>query len=61
MSGNVRITQILMKRGNTAAAGSYTGPIGEIIVDTGLETLRVQDGVTPGGWLMATSTQTTLW
>lgn len=38
-----------MKRGNTAAASTYVGPLGELLVDTGLQTLRLQDGATPGG------------
>ena len=46
---NINISQILIKRGNTAAAGNYIGPLGELVVDTGLKTVRVQDGVTPGG------------
>lgn len=41
-----------MKRGNTAAASTYTGPLGELVVDTGLQTLRIQDGSTPGGWVV---------
>ena len=41
-----------MKRGNTALASSYTGPLGELVVDTGLQTLRIQDGSTPGGWVV---------
>jgi hypothetical protein len=45
----INISQILMKRGNTAAAGNYIGPLGELVVDTGLKTVRVQDGVTAGG------------
>ena len=38
-----------MKRGNTAAASNYVGPLGELVVDTGEKTLRLQDGSTPGG------------
>jgi hypothetical protein len=49
----INISQILFKRGNTASAGTYVGPVGEIIIDTGLGTLRVQDGITPGGHPMA--------
>jgi len=41
-----------MKRGNTAAASTYVGPLGELLVDTGLQTIRIQDGVTAGGWLV---------
>ena len=47
-----------MKRGNTAAAGNYIGPLGELLVDTGLQTVRVQDGVTAGGMsTLATNVQ----
>jgi len=46
---NINISRILMKRGNTAAASTYTGPLGELLVDTGLQTIRIQDGVTAGG------------
>ena len=46
---NINISRILMKRGNTAAASTYVGPLGELVVDTGLRTIRVQDGATPGG------------
>ena len=49
---NINISQIRMKRGNTAAAGNYVGPLGELLVDTGLQTIRIQDGVTPGGWIV---------
>ena len=49
---NINISQILMKRGNTAAASNYTGPLGELLVDTGLQTIRIQDGVTAGGWVL---------
>lgn len=55
---NINITQIRMKRGNTAAASTYTGPLGELLVDTGLQTVRVQDGTTPGGMTtLATNVQ----
>lgn len=49
-TANVQLRQILLKRGNLTEAGSYVGPVGEIVVDTTLNTLRVQDGVTAGGW-----------
>ena len=55
MTANIRLTQILLKRGNTTAASAYTGPIGEVVIDTGLQTLRIQDGVTPGGQIIQTS------
>jgi hypothetical protein len=54
----LNISQILLKRGNTAAASNYVGPIGEVIIDTGLETIRVQDGATPGGWPLASGAST---
>lgn len=53
MTANVRITQVLLKRGNTAAASNYTGPVGEVVIDTGLQNLRIQDGTTPGGHLLS--------
>ena len=47
-----------MKRGNTTAANTYVGPLGELVVDTGLRTVRVQDGVTAGGMsTLATNVQ----
>ena len=49
MSNLINISTILIKRGNTAAASAYVGPLGELLVDTGLQTLRLQDGSTPGG------------
>ena len=48
--------QVLLKRGNTAVSSTYIGPVGEVTVDTDLDTIRVHDGVTPGGRL-ATSSQ----
>ena len=55
---NITITQIRMKRGNTAASSTYVGPLGELLVDTGLRTIRVQDGATPGGMAtLATNVQ----
>lgn len=59
MTANVRITQVLLKRGNTTAASNYTGPVGEVVIDTGLQTLRIQDGVTPGGQLIRTGSSNT--
>lgn len=55
MTANVIIKQVLLKRGNTATTSTYTGPIGEAVVDTDLKTLRVQDGLTAGGTLLATA------
>jgi hypothetical protein len=36
-------------RGSTAQVAAYTGPLGEIVVNTDDYTLHVQDGSTPGG------------
>ena len=47
------INKIVLKRGTTATALTYTGPIGEVVVDTDLRSLRVQDNVTPGGVLLS--------
>jgi len=57
VSNHLIIQQVLLKRGNTAVASAYTGPIGEVVVDSDLMSLRVQDAATPGGWLMASQAQ----
>lgn len=49
---------ILLKRGTTAKNLAYSGPAGEVTVDTDLKTLRIQDGVTPGGTIIAKSANT---
>lgn len=41
---------VQLHRMATASAGTYAGPAGEVIVDTGAYRMRVQDGITPGGW-----------
>ena len=51
---NVAINRILFRRGNTAVTSVYTGPLGEIVIDTDLDSIRVQDGVTAGGSILAT-------
>ena len=53
MTAQVLIQQVLLKRGNTAVASAYTGPIGEVVIDTDLLTLRVQNAGEPGGYLVA--------
>lgn len=40
---------VQLHRMSTAQAGLYTGPAGEVIIDTGSNRLLVQDGLTPGG------------
>jgi len=39
--------------GPTDEAEIYVGPSREVIVDTGVGTVRVQDGITPGGHALA--------
>jgi hypothetical protein len=51
-TANTRVAQILLKRGNTTQSGSYVGPLGEVTLDTDLDTLRIHDGSTPGGYSM---------
>ena len=58
-TANVNLRQVLLKRGNSYAISSYTGPVGEIVIDTTANSIRVQDGVTPGGHLIATTTSST--
>ena len=54
---NVNLRQILLKRGNTAVSSAYTGPVGEITIDTNLSTIRVHNGTTTGGIVLATNQQ----
>lgn len=56
-TANIQIKKILVGRGNTAVASTYDGVRGEIVLDTGLNTLRVYDGTTTGGTLLATNQQ----
>ena len=57
-TANINIRQYLLKRGNTAVTSAYTGPLGEIVLDTDLDTIRIQDGVTAGGTsILATQAQ----
>ena len=42
-------TQVQLARGNSGEIASYTGPAGEVVVNTDDFTLHVQDGVTAGG------------
>lgn len=50
------LRQFILKRGNTAVSSTYTGPAGEITYDTGLNAVRIHDGITPGGNLMPSGT-----
>ena len=51
-------TQVQWKRGTTAQNNTYTGAIGEIVVDTTLKQLRLHDGVTQGGTTIGSSAVT---
>lgn len=46
--------QVQHRRGTTAQHTTYTGPVGEITIDTTKKTAVVQDGVTAGGNPLAT-------
>ena len=46
-------TAIQWRRGTTSQHSSFTGLVGEITVDTDLDTLRVHDGSTAGGHRLA--------
>ena len=45
--------QLQLRRGNTATISTYTGPLGEIIINTDNWGLYIQDGVTAGGHLVS--------
>lgn len=47
------VAPIQMYRGTTAQHGAYTGPVGELTVDTDKLTVVVQDGTTAGGHPLA--------
>ena len=42
-------------RGTATQVASYTGPSGEVVVDTTNNRLVVQDGMTEGGWPIASA------
>lgn len=45
--------QIQIRRGTAAEHTNFTGAIGEITMDTTNKTLRIHDGETPGGTVLA--------
>jgi hypothetical protein len=47
-------TQVQFRRGTTAQNNSFTGASGEVTVDTTNNSLRVHDGLTPGGYALPT-------
>jgi len=46
-------TQVQFRRGTTAQNEAFTGAVGEISVDTTLDTVRIHDGSTAGGHRLA--------
>jgi hypothetical protein len=48
-------TQVQHARGTSAQSLAYTGPAGEVTVNTDDWSLRVHDGATPGGWPLRTT------
>lgn len=46
-------TQTQLHRGTTAEHATYTGPVGELTIDTTKDTAVVHDGVTAGGFPLA--------
>jgi hypothetical protein len=45
-------TQVQWARGSTTQIGSYTGPVGELVLNTDDWSLQAQDGVTAAGWVI---------
>lgn len=45
--------KLQLRRGNTAQISSYTGPIGEIVINTDTWALYIQDGTTAGGHIVS--------
>jgi hypothetical protein len=46
--------QIQLRRGSTASHASFTGAVAEPTYDTDAKSIRIHDGATAGGWLLAT-------
>jgi hypothetical protein len=45
-------TQVQWGRGTTSQVAGYTGPTGELVLNTDDWSLQAQDGVTAGGWVI---------
>ena len=45
-------TQVQWGRGSTAQVAAYTGPPGELVLNTDDWSLQAQDGVAAGGWVI---------
>jgi hypothetical protein len=50
--------QVQLRRGTTSQNNSFTGAVGEVTVDTDLDTLRVHDGSTAGGFSIINTSAT---
>jgi hypothetical protein len=53
-TANVQIKKILVGRGNATISSNYAGVRGEVTMNTTTKALHVHDGVTTGGWPLAT-------
>lgn len=42
--------QLQLRRGSTVQHSTFTGAVGEVTIDTDLQTIRVHDGTTVGGF-----------
>ena len=51
-------TALQLRRGTTSQNDSFTGAVGEISVDTTLDTIRIHDGSTAGGFATVGSAST---
>jgi hypothetical protein len=48
-------TQLQLRRGNTSQTAAFTGASAEVTIDTTKNTLVIHDGVTPGGFPLASN------
>ena len=48
-------TQVQFRRGTTGETGTFTGAVGEVTVNTSLNTCVIHDGATPGGFSLLRS------
>jgi len=48
-------TQVQFRRGTTGETGTFTGAVGEVTVNTSLNTCVIHDGSTPGGFSLLRS------
>lgn len=53
MYEGVKFMQVILKRGTSLQNDNYIGPQGSLTIDTTNQTLRLHDGVTPGGYVLA--------